>query len=95
MFGAICCLVECEVGAVSVLDGTMLVAIFSERELMKRVINEAREPGVTSTYLQAVSPGHSSEDAMQVTQTHSIRRLPEWRNPRGLPLATRSAAVPS
>ena len=37
-------MVQCNVGAVPVLDGTRLVGIFSERDIMKRVVTEARSP---------------------------------------------------
>src|SRR6516164_4080395 len=63
-------MVSCNVGAVPVLDGTRLVGIFSERDIMRRVVTEGRDPLVTriadvmSTRLSTVSPGDSSEEAM-------------------------------
>ncbi len=37
-------MVDRNVGAVPVLDGTTLVGIFSERDIMKRVVTEGRDP---------------------------------------------------
>ena len=75
-------MVSCNVGAVPVLDGTRLVGIFSERDIMRRVVTEARDPLVTriadvmSTRLSTVSPGDSSEEAMALMQSRGIRHLP-------------------
>ncbi len=40
-------MVECNVGAVPVLDDTRLVGIFSERDIMRRVVTEGRNPLTT------------------------------------------------
>ena len=40
-------MVHCNVGAVPVLDDTKLVGIFSERDIMKRVVSEGRDPMTT------------------------------------------------
>jgi len=75
-------MVERNVGAVPVLDDTKLVGIFSERDIMKRVVTEGRDPLTTriaevmSTELRTVEPGASSEDAMCLMQTHGVRHLP-------------------
>ena len=75
-------MVGCNVGAVPVLDDTRLVGIFSERDIMRRVVTEGRDPlttriaDVMSTNLRTVSPSDSSEDAMCMMQTHGIRHLP-------------------
>ena len=75
-------MVSCNVGAVPVLDGTRLVGIFSERDIMRRVVTEGRDPLVTriadvmSTRLSTVSPGDSSEEAMALMQSRGIRHLP-------------------
>jgi CBS domain-containing protein len=75
-------MVECNVGAVPVLDGTQLVGIFSERDLMRRVVTEGRNPlstyvaEVMSTDLRTVTPGTNSEEAMCLMQMHNIRHLP-------------------
>ncbi len=75
-------MVSCNVGAVPVLDGTRLVGIFSERDIMRRVVTEGRDPLTTrisevmSTRISTVSPTDSSEAAMALMQEHSIRHLP-------------------
>lgn len=75
-------MVSCNVGAVPVLDGTRLVGIFSERDIMRRVVTEGRDPLTThigevmSTDLRTVSPGASTEEAMCLMQTHAVRHLP-------------------
>jgi CBS domain-containing protein len=75
-------MVSCNVGAVPVLDGTRLVGIFSERDIMRRVVTEGRDPlttriaDVMSTRISSVTPVDSSEDAMALMQEHSVRHLP-------------------
>ena len=73
---------ECNVGAVPVLDGTKLVGIFSERDIMSKVITRQLDPmhtpiaDVMSTTLRTLAPNSSCEDAMVMMQTHGIRHLP-------------------
>ena len=55
-------MVQCNVGAVPVLDHTRLVGIFSERDIMRRVVTQGRDPVTTyiaevmSTELTVVAP---------------------------------------
>ena len=96
-------MVECNVGAVPVLDGTKLVGIFSERDIMRRVVTEGRDPLTThiaevmSTDLRTVEPSASSEEAMCLMQTprHSPSAGMRWPHAGRLSLAARSAALPS
>ena len=82
VFEAASYMVDCNVGAVPVLDDTKLVGIFSERDIMRRVVTEGRDPltthigDVMSTDLRMVEPGASSEEAMCLMQTHGVRHLP-------------------
>ena len=75
-------MVECNVGAVPVLDGTKLVGIFSERDIMSKVVTRQLDPQhtpiaeVMSTTLRTLAPHSSCEDAMVMMQTHGIRHLP-------------------
>ena len=75
-------MVDCNVGAVPVLQDTKLVGIFSERDIMKRVVTEGRNPlttrisDVMSTDVTTVGPGAASEEAMCLMQTHGVRHLP-------------------
>ena len=62
VFEAASYMVDCNVGAVPVLDDTKLVGIFSERDIMRRVVTEGRDPltthiaDVMSTDLRTVTP---------------------------------------
>jgi len=82
VFEAASYMVDRNVGAVPVLDDTKLVGIFSERDIMRRVVTEGRDPLTTriaevmSTEVHTVAPSASSEEAMCVMQTHSVRHLP-------------------
>jgi CBS domain-containing protein len=75
-------MVDRNIGAVPVLDDTRLVGIFSERDLMKRVVAEGRDPRSTSiaevmsTELRTLDHNATSEDAMCLMQTHGVRHLP-------------------
>jgi len=75
-------MVDCNVGAVPVLEDTKLVGIFSERDIMKRVVTEGRNPlttriaDVMSVDIHLVEPSASSEEAMCLMQTHAVRHLP-------------------
>lgn len=82
VFEAASYMVERNVGAVPVLDDTKLVGIFSERDIMRRVVTEGRDPltthifDVMSTDVRTVAPGASTEEAMCMMQTHGVRHLP-------------------
>jgi CBS domain-containing protein len=75
-------MVDSNVGAVPVLDGAKLVGIFSERDIMRRVVTEGRNPltthiaDVMTTEVHSVGPQSSSEEALCMMQTHSVRHLP-------------------
>ena len=96
-------MVECNVGAVPVLDGTQLVGIFSERDLMKRVVTEGRDPlstyiaEVMSTDLHTVAPGSSfrRSHVPDADLRHSASAGMRWPDAGRLPLAARSAALSS
>jgi CBS domain-containing protein len=82
VFEAASYMVDSNVGAVPVLEDAKLVGIFSERDIMRRVVTEGRDPLTTriaevmSTEVHSVEPSASSEEAMCVMQTHSVRHLP-------------------
>jgi len=75
-------MVQCNVGAVPVLDGTRLVGIFSERDIMKRVVTEARNPMTThisevmTSHVTTVPSTASCEEAMVMMQSLGVRHLP-------------------
>ena len=70
------------IGAVPVLRDGVLVGIFSERDLMKRVVVEGRQADstqvgevMTSDPL-VVSPEETSENCMLLMRRHGFRHLP-------------------
>jgi CBS domain-containing protein len=75
-------LVEHNIGAVPVLHDKKLVGIFSERDIMKRVVAEARDPRTTkiSDIMTkgpvTVTPETSVEDCMVLMRDHNCRHLP-------------------
>jgi CBS domain-containing protein len=80
-------MVECKVGAAPVLEGTRLVGIFSERDIMSKVVAHRMDPATTriaevmSTEIRTLEPSSSCEDAMVLMQTHGVRHLPVCDGP--------------
>ncbi len=83
---------ERNIGAVAVLRGDELIGIFSERDLMKRVVAAGRNPAnttveevMTSDPL-VVSPNERITDCMRMMKENSFRHLPicEGRKLKGL-----------
>ena len=76
---------EIQVGAILVLKGTTLSGIFSERDLMKRVVLDRLDPDrtavscVMSTSLVTVDESASVEEAMELMQSNNCRHLPVMR----------------
>jgi len=74
-------MVQHNVGAAPVLEGANLVGIFSERDIMSKVVTQGLDPKTTriaevmSTTLRTLAPESSCEDAMVVMQEHGIRHL--------------------
>jgi len=74
-------MVDARVGAAPVLDGTKLVGIFSERDIMSKVVTKGLDPQTTrisevmSTSLRTLAPDASCEEAMLMMQSHGIRHL--------------------
>jgi CBS domain-containing protein len=75
-------MVERNIGAVPVLRDGHLVGIFSERDLMKRVVVEGRDPRTTRVEEAmtedplTVSPEESLETCMLLMRRHGFRHLP-------------------
>jgi CBS domain-containing protein len=80
------------IGAVPVLRDGLLVGIFSERDLMKRVVVEGREAGATrvgevmTSDPFTVSPQETPENCMLLMRRHGFRHLPvcDGKQLRGL-----------
>jgi len=70
------------IGAVPVLRDGVLVGIFSERDLMKRVVAEGRDPRTTSLEEVmtedplTVDPAETVENCMLLMRRHGFRHLP-------------------
>jgi CBS domain-containing protein len=77
-----CAMVERNIGAVPVLRDGELVGIFSERDLMKRVVVPGLDPGrtrvgeVMTEDPLTVSPREEIESCMQLMKRHGFRHLP-------------------
>ena len=76
---------DLRVGAILVFDGDQLRGVFSERDLMKRVVVERCDPErtpvglVMSTEVATIDESASLEEAMESMQSHSCRHLPVTR----------------
>jgi CBS domain-containing protein len=70
------------IGAVPVLENGILVGIFSERDLMRRVVAEARDPRLTrikevmTRDPLTVNPRETVENCMILMRRHGFRHLP-------------------
>ncbi|MFZ0802416.1 MAG: CBS domain-containing protein [Terriglobales bacterium] len=81
-------MVSRNIGAVPVLHDGRLVGIFSERDLMSRVVAEGRDPRtapveqVMTRDPLTVSPTESVENCMLLMRRHGFRHLPICEGPR-------------
>ncbi len=79
---------DLQIGAILVLGGGELRGVFSERDLMRRVVLEGRDPErtpvreVMSTALSTIDEMASIEDAMAQMEAHGCRHLPVMRGSR-------------
>jgi CBS domain-containing protein len=77
-------MVERHIGAVAVTSGGKLAGIFSERDLMRRVVAEGRDPkslkvgDVMTREPMTVRPDDSLDYAMDLMKEHGFRHLPVW-----------------
>jgi CBS domain-containing protein len=76
---------ELHVGAILVVDDGDLRGVFSERDLMTRVVIEGLNPSTTpvsrvmSTNIATVDESSSLEEAMDSMKAHGCRHLPVMR----------------
>lgn len=77
-----CAMVERNIGAVPVLREGALAGVFSERDLMRRIVVEGRDPrstrvGEVMTHEPlAVSRGDELEHCLRLMREHGFRHLP-------------------
>jgi CBS domain-containing protein len=82
VYTAACYMKQRNIGAVTVVEGPRVVGLFSERDLLKRVVAEGRNPvdvkvrDVMSTELTIGSPDESYEEALSKMQQAKVRHLP-------------------
>jgi len=76
---------DLHVGAILVLKDNQLSGVFSERDLMNRVVLACREPTntpvgeVMTREIATVDDVATIEEAMEAMQTHNCRHLPVMR----------------
>lgn len=70
------------IGAVAVTDGERLLGIFSERDLMLRIVSEKRDPErtmvreVMTSPVETIHRDSTADDALKVMLEKHIRHLP-------------------
>ena len=72
---------EARIGSVLVLEGERLVGIFTERDVLTKVVGKIDPAGVPvaelmTTEIVTLSPSNTVEDAMRVVTERRIRHLP-------------------
>ena len=78
----VCAMVERNIGAVPVIHNGKLVGIFSERDLMRRVVAEGRDPRATcmaevmTDDPMTISTNEDLENCMTLMRRHGFRHLP-------------------
>ncbi|HUP03324.1 MAG TPA: CBS domain-containing protein [Bryobacteraceae bacterium] len=79
---------ELNCGAILVVDDGELRGVFSERDIMRRVVLEGRNPETTpvadvmSTHLSTIEESATLEEAMAAMQAHGCRHLPVMKGGR-------------
>ena len=82
VFEAVQTMHEEQIGAVAIVEGEMLVGIFSERDLMNRVVLERQDPDKTQVSEVMTSPVETirreltADDALKLMLEKHIRHLP-------------------
>jgi CBS domain-containing protein len=71
-----------KVGSVAIVDGKLLVGIFSERDVMLRVVGEGRDPKSTAveevmtSSVQTIQKRTTNDEALRIMVQNHIRHLP-------------------
>jgi CBS domain-containing protein len=72
---------EAEIGAIAVTDEKQIIGIFTERDLMKRVVAQARDPATTAVkavmtkHVVTVLDSTSVADAAAIMRSRRMRHL--------------------
>lgn len=73
---------EHKIGALVVTDGGRVLGMFTERDILRRVVGERREPAATAvgdvmtTELVCCTPETTVEEARGAMKNHRVRHLP-------------------
>ena len=73
---------RCVVGSLLVMEGDALVGIFTERDVLRRVVDEARDPeetlisDVMTTQVETISPDTRITDGLKMMSRTCNRHLP-------------------
>jgi CBS domain-containing protein len=67
-------------GAVAVTRDRKILGIFTERDLMRRVVYEARDPTTTSVWEVMTSPARAVPDSMSVAEAMALMRKGHFRH---------------
>ncbi len=76
------------IGAIVVLDGTRLVGIFTERDILRRVVGAGLDPrhtlvaDVMTPTVVTIAPDTTVDDAMEIFTEKRFRHLPVMRDNR-------------
>ncbi|HML96872.1 MAG TPA: CBS domain-containing protein [Tepidiformaceae bacterium] len=79
---AVCEMNEKGVGSLLVIDGRHPVGIFTERDVLRRIVDADRDPALTrvgevmTRDLAAIEPSWHVEDAMRLMTERRLRHLP-------------------
>ena len=79
---AVCLMNHHSVGAVLVMDGTVLRGVFTERDVLRRVIEPGLDPGITlidevfSADPRTIGPSELAERAVDLMVDGGFRHLP-------------------
>jgi CBS domain-containing protein len=71
---------KAQVGAIAITDRRRIVGIFTERDLMKRVVYEGRDPALTPIDGVMTTPVETVTDSMSVSEAAAIMRARHVRH---------------
>ena len=81
---------ELKVGGLLVMEDSQLLGIFTERDVLRRVIGDMKKAATTTVHevmtreVVCVEPGMDLDDVSQLMKDHRVRHLPVCDPDRGL-----------